>query len=369
MAPHVLLAASIFMPGLAAYLVLRSESRLSDTALTGLLMVSGCLNLAPMVVVLAYDWVSLIYRGNSELTSLAVLLAPVILSGLLFQVALFRAIFHSHADWTLGEYLWAKARWGFMGAFPVVISLVTVVTAVRLLPDLQFSLGVITVLVGGAVAVAFSVYPYLFRTVMGGRRLSDSPLRHALISLSVRARVPVTDIVVIPAGKPNTLNAWVSGLWPQHRVVFLTDALIERLSTLELEAVFAHELGHVRKGHLWLYLGYAIGSVALFTYAGMWLANWWPQVPALVPIRGALTGIVTVIGITFLSRRFEFSADQFSVSLIGNAEPVVAALEKLAAGRSGNKQLVQTWFVALLQTHPPLQERIHSLRRGTPTRR
>ena len=50
------------------------------------------------------------------------------------------------------------------------------------------------------------------------------------------------------------LNAAVAGLLPSMRYVFVTDALLLYLRDDEMEAVIAHELGHVRRRHLLLRL-------------------------------------------------------------------------------------------------------------------
>ena len=44
------------------------------------------------------------------------------------------------------------------------------------------------------------------------------------------------------------------GILPGLRYILLTPALIETMSREELEAVIAHEIGHVKKYHLLLYI-------------------------------------------------------------------------------------------------------------------
>ena len=54
-------------------------------------------------------------------------------------------------------------------------------------------------------------------------------------------------------------NAAVIGLLPGWRYVLLSDRLIETMTDAEIEAVFAHELGHIVHNHMaWLVVFFAI---------------------------------------------------------------------------------------------------------------
>ena len=44
------------------------------------------------------------------------------------------------------------------------------------------------------------------------------------------------------------------GIVPGLRYILLTPALIETMSIAEIEAIMAHEIGHVKKFHLLLYV-------------------------------------------------------------------------------------------------------------------
>ncbi len=60
-----------------------------------------------------------------------------------------------------------------------------------------------------------------------------------------------------------------------------------------------------------------------------------------------------------LSRRFEFQADSFAVSL-GRSEPLKGALRKLdAENRSAVN--VDAWYSAYHHSHPPLIERLGAI--------
>src|SRR5947208_8027930 len=58
-------------------------------------------------------------------------------------------------------------------------------------------------------------------------------------------------------------NAMVAGPLPWVRYVFLSDRLLEGLTPDEVEAVFGHEVGHVRHGHLLYYMAFLFLSLTL----------------------------------------------------------------------------------------------------------
>ncbi len=90
------------------------------------------------------------------------------------------------------------------------------------------------------------------------------------------------------------------------RYVVFTDRLLSEMTPEELEAVFGHEVGHVKHRHILYYLGFLVISVGVV--AGIWLAvfgdsDW--VMPPMVLSLGAY--VFLVFG--FLSRRCERQAD------------------------------------------------------------
>lgn len=359
---HLLLLLAVALPAAALWTTLKVAKRLAACTLTLLVFLSGVLLIAPLVVVLGGDWVSTVYRGSSKLLGLALHLAPLAAAAVLYQWIIYRTAGGDRPADHFTKYLWARARIGILGAVPLVLMLLVLVTALRLFPELELAGATLAALAAAALSVAFSVYPYLFKWLMGGHKLSDADLRARLFGLAGKAGVQVSDIVVLPSKGAQTLNAWVSGIWPKHRIVFLTEGLITSLTGPEVEAVFAHELGHLRKQHLLAYLLYAISVTVLFAYAGVALSGILPSHPALVPIRGVTIGVMSLSGYAFLSRRFGLSADRYSVALTQNAAAVAGALEKLAKARGLKGRNDGLGLMAVFQTHPPLAERMRGIR-------
>uniref|UniRef100_A0A7S2BRR0 Peptidase M48 domain-containing protein n=1 Tax=Florenciella parvula TaxID=236787 RepID=A0A7S2BRR0_9STRA len=82
------------------------------------------------------------------------------------------------------------------------------------------------------------------RTVksMGGT-VAPPKVANLVTSTAVKAGLEeVPTAWLIPTDEP---NAFAAGSWPGHRVVAVTQGLVDTLTTNELHAVIAHEIGHI----------------------------------------------------------------------------------------------------------------------------
>lgn len=138
------------------------------------------------------------------------------------------------------------------------------------------------------------------------------------------------------------LNGAVIGLlWP-FRYLLLTDALIERLSGPQFEAVVAHEIAHIRLRHV-PWMGAGVLACVLALGAGVEiLARSTPSLGAdgaTLPVTLATLGL-TLLAFGWISRRFEWQADAFAARHLSSALPsesdgaAVITPEAVAAMRS-----------------------------------
>ena len=121
-------------------------------------------------------------------------------------------------------------------------------------------------------------------------------------------------------------NAAIVGVSARSRVVMFSDSLLSILSLRELASVFAHEMGHAVRHHVWIFIAWAM---AFFLAADQWthlLADAGELWTSL-----ALLGTVGLWALSFgwMSRRFELEADLFSLELLGDLEGLVSALERV----------------------------------------
>ena len=208
--------------------------------------------------------------------------------------------------------------------------------------------------------------------------------------LTGKAGLPMPKLYVIPQPAP---NAFATGRNPTHASVAVTAGLMELMNDDELEGVIAHELSHVRNYDI------LITSIAA-TLAGAigWIASMgrWAMIfggygsrderrggglaAILMIIIAPIAALIIQLGI---SRQREFSADASGARMVGHANGLISALEKLGAY---NKRIPMDVspstaslfivaplsagqvFSGLFSTHPPLSERIAVLRNMVITR-
>ncbi len=183
-----------------------------------------------------------------------------------------------------------------------------------------------------ALALVFVTMPWIVRLVLGLKPLPAGPLRDRLLATGRRLKFRCSNVLLWNT-RSGMANAMVIGIVPWIRYVVFTDRLVEDFSPEEVEAVFGHEVGHIRHHHMLYYLGFLTASMAVLFLAweqGGWLLQnlmQGPAAPALAYVGnllnvgssqfwGALpvvacmlTYIFVVFG--FLSRRCERQADVF----------------------------------------------------------
>src|SRR5580692_8592036 len=134
----------------------------------------------------------------------------------------------------------------------------------RLVHDLWWLLAA-PVFVGLALLFAF-ISPYL----QTSHKLGDPALQATVNQLERRAHVGHVPVWVEDVSSDTSLpNAETEGIGPSRRVVIWNTLLDGRFSAGEVRVVIAHELGHVKRNHIWK----SIGWYALFAFPGTYLIS------------------------------------------------------------------------------------------------
>jgi heat shock protein HtpX len=218
----------------------------------------------------------------------------------------------------------------------------------------------------------------------------ESPRLYAVMErLAAKANLPMPKLYLIPQAAP---NAFATGRNPSHASVAVTQGLMEIMNDDELEGVIAHELSHVRNYDI-LTSSVAATLAGAITWIGH-VGRWGLMFGGYGGGRnrsGGIGALLMVILAPFaalllqlgISRQREYQADASGVQMIGHANGLISALEKLGAY---NKKIpmdipqstsalciVQPLtagqlFAGLFSTHPPLSDRIAELRNMTITR-
>jgi STE24 endopeptidase len=198
--------------------------------------------------------------------------------------------------------------------------------------------------------------------------LANKELKERLLRLSKNCGVATKEVFEVRLSKDTKkANAAVAGLGKGQRVL-LGDTLLEDYSDEEIEAVFAHELGHISLFHIRkiLVFGAAISLASfyltflLFKAGTTFLAfNQTCDIgafPLLALILMAVGLILMPIQLGYL-RRLEKQADIFAVEHIENPQSFASAMTKLA-----NQNLIDPspnrLEELLLYDHPPISKRL-----------
>jgi STE24 endopeptidase len=168
--------------------------------------------------------------------------------------------------------------------------------------------------------------PLMLRHVWDTVELDSGELRDRLVAMCQLHRVRVRRVLKWRTGW-NMANAGVMGVIAPVRYVLLTDALLETMPPRQIEAVMAHELAHVKRGHMIWLLVAALAELAAAEALWRWVMEFsidtlrseallpaWADVPARQDVALAVLALSTwAMCFGWASRRFERQADTFAV--------------------------------------------------------
>ena len=166
-------------------------------------------------------------------------------------------------------------------------------------------------------------------------------------------------------------NAFFAGLGKSKTIV-LFDTLIEKLSTREIMAVLAHEIGHYKKKHtlfgfllsitqslaIFAVLGWALRFPELSTALGSDIKSFHLSILAFFIIFSPLSFVLDLFT-NSISRRNEYEADQFAKNTY-DGEPLKSGLITIATDSLANLS-PHPLAVKVYATHPPLLQRLNAL--------
>lgn len=215
---------------------------------------------------------------------------------------------------------------------------------------------------------------------------ADNPRLFRIVeNLAIATGMPTPKVYIIDDPAPNAL---ATGRDPRHASVAATTGILEVMNDRELEAVMAHEMGHVqnydiRVSMIAFGLVSAIGILSDLAMHMMWFggdnrregSSTNPIVLAVGIVLILLAPVLAMLIQLAISRQREYLADATGAMTVRDPEGLALALEKLEAyGRPMQRQTtatahlflnepLKTSFVGrLFSTHPPLEDRIARLR-------
>ena len=203
--------------------------------------------------------------------------------------------------------------------------------------------------------------------------LPAGELRTAIEKFATSVDFKLKNIFVIDGSKRSTkANAYFAGLGPKKRIV-LYDTLMEQMTTEEIVAVLAHEIGHYKHKHvlknylfslpfsllLFYLLGWMLNSDLLAQVLGGEKAVFHLNAIAFFTLYTPISTLLDLAG-NILSRRFEYQADAYA-NKYGFGEQLISGLKKLSA-KSLSNLLPHPWYVFFNYSHPTLYQRITKIK-------
>jgi STE24 endopeptidase len=203
--------------------------------------------------------------------------------------------------------------------------------------------------------------------------LPEGELKSAIEKFSAKVGFKLDNIYVIDGSKRSTkANAYFTGFGAKKRIV-LYDTLINDMTTNELVAVLAHEIGHYKKHHvIWsLLLGTLQTGIVLFIFS-LFVGS--PELSAALGVEkpnfhigliafGILyspISMVTGLAMNIFSRKNEYEADAFAANHFDGNE-LASALKKLSVKNLSNL-LPHPAYVFFHYSHPTLLQRLNALK-------
>ena len=244
-----------------------------------------------------------------------------------------------------------------------------------------------------SITSAWGSYYYSDRIVLGinnarpATEEENKRLVDILDALMVSSGLPAKPkLYIMESDQP---NAFATGRDPNHSVICVTTALLDKLDYYELEGVVAHEMGHIKNYDIRLsaVLTVMVGLVIIlsdfFSRAFLWGRfddddNGSNALMMLISV--VLLMLASLFGKLMklaISRKREFMADATAVEFTRNPDALISALEKLDSDTSklrqannstenmyivtpfkGKQKNANHWF----STHPSIEDRIEAIR-------
>lgn len=200
--------------------------------------------------------------------------------------------------------------------------------------------------------------------------IKESELKKEIFNLSKKLAFPLKEVFVMDGSKRSSHgNAYFTGFGKNQRIV-LFDTIVNSMTTKELLAVLAHEIGHKKLNHIkrllifqsvfLFFIFYILGQ--LYNYQEFFIAFGFSEKSpaAAIIIFSIIFSPVTYFFspiFNYFSRKHEFEADNFANQAMTESESLKTALLKLHKDNLSNlfPHPIYSFFH---YSHPPLMERL-----------
>ncbi len=286
------------------------------------------------------------------------------------------------------KFMWRLRTGGIFAMMTVML------IAVGYLIGWLFGYGLFGLEVMMVVSVIIGFYSYYFskQSALRANRVrlvteAEEPRLYRIVKkVADEAGLPMPEVGISAEPMP---NAFATGRNPKHAAVVATQGLLSLLNDEELEAVFGHEMSHVKNRDI-LVMSVASTVTSVLTYAAqmVYFSLFFGHADsdnrdnmivmlALAALTIVFLPIAAVIMQLAVSRNREYLADETGARITGKPRELAKALRSLESGcRSpGNNYSEETYadlwitnpirkkslFANLFSTHPSTDKRVARL--------
>ena len=263
----------------------------------------------------------------------------------------YKALFHTQLS--RRSYILSNISFNF----PVILPWLLISAGVDIIDILPFSgpkrllatpegqIIFFSVFLAALVVIAPSLIKFFWRCTP----LPQGPNRRRIEAVCEKAKLKYNNILKWPIFEGRLLTAGVMGLIKRFRYILVTESLLQILNDDEIDAVMAHEIGHIKKKHLVLYLIFFLGFIVLayatfdlILYAILYSDLSFPFTRDIQIEQATLTSILLTVATAgmlliyfryvfgYFMRNCERQADLYAFSLLGTGRGLVSSLEKIA---------------------------------------
>jgi len=203
-----------------------------------------------------------------------------------------------------------------------------------------FDIGTYTTLVLVLLFIVFQwlISPYIvsISTDLQYLKKGENPfLENMVEGMARKSGIPVPRIAVVPDVTP---NAFVFGRTISSATLAVHDGLLRNFRPEEIEAVVAHEIGHLKHKDV---IVMTLASVVPLVASVFYRSTFWTRGRrkdagsiALVAAASFFVYLISQLLVLYLSRSREYYADTYSAYLTGEPHNLRSALAKIAYGLS-----------------------------------
>ncbi len=178
--------------------------------------------------------------------------------------------------------------------------------------------------------------------------LEDGELKETITTYADSQQFAIQGIYTMDGSKRSTrANAFFTGFGRFRRIVFF-DTLMEKLSTSEIVAVLAHEMGHYKRRHVpamtilsllqmgltFFILSFFLGNRGLFDAFGMEHLSVYAGLVFFGFLYAPISTLLAV-GFNIFSRRNEYQADNYARQSLGDGDGVNQRVKEAEHQQSG----------------------------------